>query len=204
MLVYNLLLMRSSWISSSALSAFFLVCTCTLFAQHINLVPQPKEIRASGKPFRITAATRIAVSPAHIREDRFIAETLADEIENATHHRPRIVSSASSAAGSSTIFLTRMSDALSKRKLQSNGLTADTNFNDEGYLLNTSATGITVAGQSAAGLFYGVQTLRQLVQSVDNRPIIPAVSIKDWPTMRWRGVHDDVSRGPIPTVEYMK
>src|SRR5437868_7980300 len=36
------------------------------------------------------------------------------------------------------------------------------------------------------------------------RVIVPAVSLKDWPTVRWRGVHDDVSRGPIPTVEYMK
>src|SRR5204862_3786344 len=66
------------------------------------------------------------------------------------------------------------------------------------------ADGVTIAGQSAAGVFYGVQTLRQLIQFEQNRMIIPAVSIKDWPTLRWRGVHDDVSRGRIPTVEYMK
>ena len=33
---------------------------------------------------------------------------------------------------------------------------------------------------------------------------IPAVKIVDWPTMRWRGISDDISRGPVPTVDYIK
>src|SRR5262249_9265880 len=77
-------------------------------------------------------------------------------------------------------------------------------FSDEGYLLHVSDGRVVVSGAGSAGLFYGVQTLRQLVQPEGNRVIIPAVAIKDWPTMRWRGVHDDISRGPIPTLDSMK
>src|SRR5207248_3244419 len=181
----------------------------------------------------ITAATRILVNARYAKEDRLTAESLAEEIEAATRHRPRITTAAASASTANTIVLTRLTDAASKRKLKAQGLAADPNFNEEGYLLTASATGVIVAGQSGAGLFYGVQTLRQLIQpeqcgpaasaiSSSTQPapssatpaatsndqptriIVPAVAIKDWPTVRWRGVHDDVSRGPIPTVEYMK
>ena len=258
-----------------SLTAFLF--TGTALAQHVNLIPEAKELKPGAQPFRITATTRIVVNPRYAREDRLAAETLADEIESAAGYRPRILSAAPSSATMNAILLTRLIDASSKRKLQAQGLTADPNFNEEGYLLHAAQTGVIVAGQSAAGLFYGVQTLRQLVQAEQSRPpvpvakkpiapgllalrsntrsyftpatakaalagdpeyapafgrvevaysppvfyqrraepthttqstrthvIIPAVSIKDWPAVRWRGVHDDVSRGPIPTLEYMK
>ena len=45
-----------------------------------------------------------------------------------------------------------------------------------------------------------MQTLRQLI----TRSGVPALRITDWPAMRWRGLHDDLSRGPIPTTDYIK
>ena len=173
-------------------------------AQHINLVPAPKEIKSGAGQFRLIATARILVNSRYLKEDRFAAESLADEIEKATRHRPRIIATTAATQSANAILLTRLTDAVSKRKLQRLGLTVDQSFNEEGYLLHAATDGVTIAGQSAAGVFYGVQTLRQLIQSEQNRVIIPAVSIKDWPAIRWRGVHDDVSRGPIPTLEYMK
>ena len=63
---------------------------------------------------------------------------------------------------------------------------------------------VVVAGNTATGTFYGLQTLKQLVRGDGATAFIPAVKIVDWPTMRWRGVSDDISRGPVPTVDYIK
>ncbi|MGA9506012.1 MAG: family 20 glycosylhydrolase, partial [Terriglobales bacterium] len=68
-------------------------------------------------------------------------------------------------------------------------------------------SGVLVAGRSAQGLFYGVQTLRQLLRPEgpgEKTLVIPALVIRDWPSMEWRGVSDDISRGPILTLDYLK
>jgi hexosaminidase len=69
----------------------------------------------------------------------------------------------------------------------------------EGYDLEVAATGITIAANSGAGLFYGAETLEQLISSDGRKPHgIGFVRITDWPQYRWRGIHLDVSRHFFP------
>lgn len=84
------------------------------------------------------------------------------------------------------------------------GLKLPANARDEGYILKISSQRIIVAAETEAGLFYGVQTLKQLVQGnrTDNK--LPLLTITDWPSLRYRGWMDDISRGPIPTVDFLK
>jgi len=49
-----------------------------------------------------------------------------------------------------------------------------------------------------------MQTLKQLVRGDGADAYIPGAKVVDWPTMRWRAVSDDISRGPVPTVDYIK
>jgi hexosaminidase len=63
----------------------------------------------------------------------------------------------------------------------------------EGYLLNVTPTSVRVVAHGPAGLFYGVQTLRQLLPASGPRRI-PAVSIRDRPRFGWRGAMLDVAR----------
>ncbi len=75
-------------------------------------------------------------------------------------------------------------------------------LNDEGYTLVSTAAGVTITGRTPAGVFYGVQTLRQLlpVAAFDSRRndiltwTVPAVQIEDEPRFAWRGLHLDVAR----------
>lgn len=79
----------------------------------------------------------------------------------------------------------------------------DTALGNEGYYLKVSPAGISISANHQAGLFYGVQTLLQLLPKeiasgkVVTTPVewtIPSVSIMDKPSFGWRGLMFDVSR----------
>lgn len=81
----------------------------------------------------------------------------------------------------------------------------------EGYRLIVTEDGIDIAAPTQAGLFYGVQTLRQLLPSSTFNPSnpsnpssIPAVSIEDYPRFNWRGAHMDVARHFMPKESILK
>lgn len=63
----------------------------------------------------------------------------------------------------------------------------------EGYSLHVSAERAVVTAADKAGIFWGTQSLRQLI-SDDSVPTIPACTIRDWPRFSWRGVMLDVGR----------
>jgi hexosaminidase len=84
---------------------------------------------------------------------------------------------------------------------------------DEGYQLTVKNGGVRIRARSAAGLFYGAQTLRQLLppsifsSSLVAGPVAwvaPAVRIKDYPRFPWRGAHLDVARHFIPKQDVIR
>ena len=66
----------------------------------------------------------------------------------------------------------------------------------EGYVLTVRKNGVTITGGSAAGVFYGIQTLRKslFTDSIVYSQFLPAVRISDAPRFSWRGMHLDCSR----------
>jgi hexosaminidase len=74
----------------------------------------------------------------------------------------------------------------------------------EQYQLVVTPVGISIQAAAPAGLFYGFQTLRQLVRRrSDGRYEVPSVTIIDRPRFRWRGMHLDVGRHFFP-VSFVK
>lgn len=63
--------------------------------------------------------------------------------------------------------------------------------NREGYTLSVTPSTVRIEAATAAGVFYGVQTLEQLVSPGG---AIPCVDITDYPRFGWRGLMLDVSR----------
>lgn len=77
-------------------------------------------------------------------------------------------------------------------------------LNKEGYVMEITRNGIILAAQNTTGVFYGLQTLRQLWRQFPDKPGLPCMKITDWPAIPMRVVMDDISRGPIPTNAYIK
>ena len=186
----------------------------TIFAEtpgtenQLKLIPAPKEVRVQPGSFHVRPTTRILVEFGHQAEDGIAAETLAEEIRDQSGLKLNITGTkANSSQGSkeeaSNIVLARLQDRSVRDFLESKGLKADS-IGDQGYLLFSDKSHLIVAANTGQGLFYGVQTLRQLLRSEGQSLVCPAVFIRDWPSMEWRGVQDDISRGPIPTEEFMK
>jgi hypothetical protein len=214
-------------------------------AAKLQLIPAPREVRLEDGAFTVSSATKIILGGGTDPADRVAAETLAEEIESAVGLRVPIAAARAYSGQANVIYLARVDgDRALDGWLDSHGLGIDDKFDDEGYVLAATGRQIVVAARSSAGLFYGVQTLRQLLRpgsagatapegaapdtargagSDDVIPTphsshpttggwqrsgptmtCPGVRIRDWPAMRWRGLHDDISRGPVPTLDYIK
>jgi len=70
----------------------------------------------------------------------------------------------------------------------------------QGYRLEITSQGISLLGHDAAGVFYGVCTLNQLLSQADQRAL-PCLVVEDWPDFPARGVMLDISRTKVPQMK---
>jgi hexosaminidase len=70
--------------------------------------------------------------------------------------------------------------------------------NPEGYRLEVDAEGAEIVAPTTRGIFYGVQTLAQLLRPARQAFHCPAVTVEDWPTLPFRGAHWFPSASGVP------
>jgi hexosaminidase len=75
---------------------------------------------------------------------------------------------------------------------------------EEAYGIAPASGGLTVTAATGAGIFYGSQTVKQLVRGSGKDTVLLVPTIRDWPAMAHRGLSDDWSRGPLPNMEFVK
>ena len=167
-----------------------LLLALTTFASaqsSLKLIPIPREVHAaSDQP--LTDGVRVTCAAPCETEDQFAA----DDLKASLLARNIPVTE----TGGFLVELTRLS------------VHPDEKFSDEmkaeGYIIHTSSSGLTVVGDMSAGVFYGVQTVKQLIEGDGKHAVLHGANIRDWPAMKYRGLDDDMSRGPITTLEFEK
>mgnify|MGYP000501970822 CR=1 FL=1 len=177
----NLKLLTGAIVSS----AFLLPGSASGQTADFNIVPQPLQVDVTNDaPFILNGKTSIVVA-SKSNDMKRNATLLASYIEQTTGVRPVVGKQAKNAA---TIVLT-----------------IDKSIdNAEGYKLDIDAKSVRIAGATAAGVFYGIQTLRKSLPVVSGKAsqvTVPCAHIVDAPRFSYRGTHLDVSRHFVSTDE---
>ena len=142
------------------------------------VVPAPASIdTAQGAPFALDESTRISGA------DDDAVEALAALVRARTGLD---LPTSGTAAGEATIELA-----------------VSPGGDAESYRISADAASVVITGADEAGLFYGVQTLGQLIAGAGDSWTVPAVEIDDAPRFAYRGVMLDVARHfqPVETVK---
>jgi hexosaminidase len=169
-------------------------------APQVQVIPQPRQWTVTQDKFRFGSGASIALADPRSEDDRFAARDFTDDVKETAGVVLKIGKGRSrQAIVIGNIDLPRVQMALKRARMES-----PANLDAEGYVLSVTTQEIVIGGKTSAGVFYGLQTLKQLVRGESNEAFIQGIKITDWPAMRWRGVSDDISRGPVPTVDYIK
>ncbi len=110
-----------------------------------------------------------------------------------------------SAHEAAEVRLLRADTSLGKELMERQHLKFDPVMHDEGYVMVPDGTrGLAVIAETAAGLFYGAQTAKQLIRGSGKETELQVPTLRDWPAMAHRGLSDDWSRGPLPNMDFVK
>lgn len=152
----------------------------------INIIPKPSHLEIQKGVFQLNSKTTIVVTTDE-KELRAVADFFVELIKPSTGFN--IETNNSKNINTANAIILNINPSL-------------TDLGDEGYKLTVSKSNVLIEAEVSKGLFYGVQSLRQLLPPTIERNTIckttkwtiPCVTITDKPQFAWRGFMLDVSR----------
>lgn len=198
-------MMKNIIVRTFILTVFTALASCALAAESdrgpLRVIPAPKQVAWRDGAFDIGPGTVIVPSDEASDNDRFAIELLRDEMMSRLGVKPEV---ALEEKPGGTIIVGSIDDAAAQRMAAHHGIDPREVAIAEGYTISISPAGVLLAGADDDGVFYAVQTLRQILRSHDADGSLPAMRVDDWPSYSFRGVTDDISRGPVPTMDTIK
>jgi hexosaminidase len=160
---------------------------------NISIIPQPTKVNPGEGVFELKPSTHIV----SIGDARKPAKFLQEFLQKASGFPLELLDNADGQQSADTIQLQ------CSHEFEAQG--------DEGYILDISPERVLINAFRPAGIFYGIQTLRQLfpIQIEDDARVtgvvwsVPVVTVHDQPRFAWRGMMLDVCRHMFP-VEFIK
>jgi hexosaminidase len=159
-----------------------------------KIIPTPVSVTEGDGEFILTTRSNIYYQAGLENEAQFLSEALEPHLGT----RLKITESDTSLRENS--FRLYLNEIEVGGELKISG--------DEVYVLSVTGNGIEIQGTDAAGVFYGIQSLRSLLpldvwERRSKSIIIDAITVRDAPGMKFRGLHLDVARN-FQSVEAVK
>lgn len=153
---------------------------------NLMLLPVPQSVRRSGGTLKLKGRVLVSLPPEAGGPELHAARQLGADL--ARHGVEVGIARRATNAGKTGTTIT-----LRRGRVRGG---------DEAYTLRIVTGGIEVTAPGAAGLYYGLQTLRQLVRKFGTK--LPTLTVTDWPDFPMRAVYHDISRGRVPTLDTLK
>jgi hexosaminidase len=168
----------------------------------LPLLPPPKKLSLLKGDFSLTPNTHILIPAQAGDEAFFTALQFQDEVCHATGLRLPICSVFAPPQADNNIMLVCGKEQAANFGVEPVVTGAPQAVAGQSYALSITPGNVILYAETPAGLFYAIQTLRQLVRL--KGAALPALTILDWPTLTYRGLMLDVSRRKVPTLDTLQ
>lgn len=148
----------------------------------MNLIPMPRKIQYIKEEFKLKKEVNIILDYNCSFDDLNSAILLQEEINNTFGFKVNITKALNYHIYNTFICLKKKSS-----------------MEDEKYKLSIKKDNIEINASTSKGLFYGIQTLIQIIREYGYS--LPGVIIEDKPYFKHRGFYHDVTRGKVPKLE---
>ncbi len=173
------------------MAAFLVIFMSSIKVMAIDktlIFPIPQQIQITSDNFVLDETMSVIVPGDMSKNDIFLARFLVRELSDKYGIAVKIESRTDIPKNRKIVVMGRFDNPLIQEYFKENKLeVTEKNPGAEGYLLQVSSDKIIIAGSDDAGTFFGLQSLRQLVDAGNGKEI-QGVKVKDWPSFPFRAI----------------
>ncbi|HKT12863.1 MAG TPA: beta-N-acetylhexosaminidase [Terriglobia bacterium] len=154
------------------------------------IFPLPRKVTKQSGRLKVDPSVLILAPEVASSSDLFLASFISAELADQYGTPLRIRHTAAIPKTQRFILIGDEANPLVQQYRRARGIQFEDGVpGTEGYVLDATGQGVAVVGRDPAGAFYGLQTLRQILEKSEDGVYVPAQRIVDWPDKPFRGVY---------------
>jgi Glycosyl hydrolase family 20, domain 2/Glycosyl hydrolase family 20, catalytic domain len=154
------------------------------------IFPVPREVTERSRRLKVDESVVILAPELASSSDLFLASFLSAELASQYGIPLRVRRTAAIPKAQRFILMGDVSNPLVRQYGEAHGIHAASGApRSEGYVLDATDHSVVIVGNDKPGAFYGLQTLRQVLEKGDDGVSVAAQQIVDWPHQPFRGIY---------------